>query len=45
MPDELIELLRSAERLRAETGDAVALCPVYGDPATAGTTTAPASTS
>ena len=29
---ELIDLLRSAELLLAETGDAVALCPVYGDP-------------
>lgn len=27
---ELIDLLRSAERLLAETGAAVALCPVYG---------------
>lgn len=32
---ELIDLLRSAERLLTETGDAVALCPVYGDPAAA----------
>jgi DNA-binding transcriptional ArsR family regulator len=32
---ELIDLLRSAELLLAETGDAVALCPVYGDTATA----------
>jgi DNA-binding transcriptional ArsR family regulator len=30
---ELIDLLRGAERLLAETGDAVALCPVYGQPA------------
>ncbi|NMH77561.1 ArsR/SmtB family transcription factor [Pseudonocardia xinjiangensis] len=30
---ELIDLLRSAERLLTESGDAVALCPVYGDPA------------
>jgi DNA-binding transcriptional ArsR family regulator len=33
---ELIDLLRSAEALLAATGDAVALCPVYGtgaDPA------------
>jgi DNA-binding transcriptional ArsR family regulator len=30
---ELIDLLRSAELLLAETGSAVALCPVYGDPA------------
>jgi DNA-binding transcriptional ArsR family regulator len=30
---ELVDLLRSAELLLAETGDAVALCPVYGDPA------------
>src|SRR3954451_1324210 len=28
---ELIDLLRSAELLLAETGSAVALCPVYGD--------------
>jgi DNA-binding transcriptional ArsR family regulator len=34
---ELIDVLRSAERLLAETGDAVALCPVYGDSATADT--------
>ncbi|HEY2207265.1 MAG TPA: metalloregulator ArsR/SmtB family transcription factor [Pseudonocardia sp.] len=27
---ELIGLLRSAERVLAETGNAVALCPVYG---------------
>lgn len=27
---ELIELLRSAERVLAETGGAVALCPLYG---------------
>lgn len=32
---ELIDLLRSAELLLAETGSAVALCPVYGTPATA----------
>jgi DNA-binding transcriptional ArsR family regulator len=38
---ELIDLLRSAEVLLAETGDAVALCPVYGEPAAA-TTSAPA---
>jgi len=31
---ELIDLLRSAEALLAETGAAVALCPVYGAPAT-----------
>ncbi|MBB6171723.1 DNA-binding transcriptional ArsR family regulator [Nocardiopsis mwathae] len=33
---ELLDLLRSAERLLAATGDAVVLCPVYGpeaDPA------------
>ena len=30
---ELIDLLRSAERLLAETGEAVRLCPVYGEPA------------
>jgi DNA-binding transcriptional ArsR family regulator len=34
---ELIDLLRSAELLLAETGDAVALCPVYGEPATTAT--------
>jgi len=32
---ELIALLRSAERLLAETGYAVALCPVYGEGASA----------
>jgi ArsR family transcriptional regulator, cadmium/lead-responsive transcriptional repressor len=31
---ELIDLLRSAEALLAETGAAVALCPVYGEPTT-----------
>lgn len=30
---ELIDLLRSAELLLAETGDAVRLCPVYGEAA------------
>jgi DNA-binding transcriptional ArsR family regulator len=30
---ELIDLLRSAERVLAETGAAVALCPVYAEPA------------
>jgi ArsR family transcriptional regulator, cadmium/lead-responsive transcriptional repressor len=40
---ELIDLLRSAELLLAETGDAVALCPVYGEPAAA-TTSATAAT-
>lgn len=34
---ELIDLLRSAETLLARTGDAVALCPVYGDPSASGT--------
>jgi DNA-binding transcriptional ArsR family regulator len=29
---ELLDLLRSAERLLVETGDAVAVCPVYGEP-------------
>jgi DNA-binding transcriptional ArsR family regulator len=29
---ELLDLLRSAEGLLARTGDAVALCPVYGQP-------------
>lgn len=29
---ELIDILRSAERLLAGTGAAVALCPVYGTP-------------
>jgi ArsR family transcriptional regulator, cadmium/lead-responsive transcriptional repressor len=33
---ELIDLLRSAETLLAKTGDAVALCPVYGEAASAG---------
>ncbi|MGD9529142.1 ArsR/SmtB family transcription factor [Pseudonocardia sp.] len=33
---ELIDLLRSAETLLARTGDAVALCPVYGEPERAG---------
>jgi DNA-binding transcriptional ArsR family regulator len=28
---ELVDLLSSAELLLAETGDAVALCPVYGE--------------
>jgi DNA-binding transcriptional ArsR family regulator len=41
---ELIDLLRSAELLLAETGDAVALCPVYGEPAAATTTSATAAT-
>lgn len=30
---ELMDLLRSAEQVLAATGDAVALCPVYGTPA------------
>lgn len=30
---ELMDLLRGAERVLAETGNAVALCPVYGEPA------------
>jgi DNA-binding transcriptional ArsR family regulator len=30
---ELLDLLRSAEQVLAATGDAVALCPVYGRPA------------
>lgn len=30
---ELIDLLRSAELLLVETGEAVALCPNYGEPA------------
>ncbi|SCL35754.1 transcriptional regulator, ArsR family [Micromonospora rhizosphaerae] len=30
---ELLDLLRSAEQLLAATGEAVALCPVYGAPA------------
>jgi ArsR family transcriptional regulator, cadmium/lead-responsive transcriptional repressor len=41
---ELIDLLRSAELLLAETGDAVALCPVYGEPAATTTTSATAAT-
>jgi DNA-binding transcriptional ArsR family regulator len=32
---ELLDLLRSAEGLLAATGEAVALCPVYGDAALA----------
>ena len=32
---ELVDVLRSAELLLAETGDAVALCPVYGEPVSA----------
>lgn len=32
---ELIDLLRSAERVLVQTGGAVTLCPVYGDPTTA----------
>lgn len=32
---ELLDLLRSAEAVLEATGEAVALCPVYGDPATA----------
>ena len=32
---ELLDLLRSAERVLAATGDAVALCPVYGGSAAA----------
>lgn len=42
---ELIDLLRSAERLLAETGDAVALCPVYGDLTAANVVAIPASPS
>jgi DNA-binding transcriptional ArsR family regulator len=34
---ELIDLLRSAEALLVETGEAVALCPVYGEPTSVGT--------
>jgi DNA-binding transcriptional ArsR family regulator len=30
---ELLDMLRSAEGVLAATGEAVALCPVYGDPA------------
>ncbi|TDB75464.1 helix-turn-helix transcriptional regulator [Micromonospora sp. KC723] len=29
---ELLDLLRSAEQVLAATGEAVALCPVYGNP-------------
>ncbi|MGW2622025.1 ArsR/SmtB family transcription factor [Micromonospora taraxaci] len=29
---ELLDLLRSAEQVLAATGEAVALCPVYGEP-------------
>jgi DNA-binding transcriptional ArsR family regulator len=39
---ELIDLLRSAEMLLAETGDAVVLCPVYGDTAAAESASQPA---
>lgn len=35
---ELLDLLRAAEGLLAATGEAVALCPVYGSPATAAAT-------
>src|SRR4051812_13365535 len=43
---ELIDLLRSAEQVLAETGNAVALCPVYGDPVPSdATAAAPASAS
>jgi len=28
---ELLEVLAAAERLLAETGDAVVLCPIYGE--------------
>ena len=38
---ELIDLLRSAELVLAETGAAVALCPVYGDPAASTTEAVP----
>ena len=34
---ELIDLLRSAEALLVETGDAVALRPVYGEPTSVST--------
>src|SRR3954469_4777768 len=43
---ELIDLLHSAEQVLAETGNAVALCPVYGDPVPSdATAAAPASAS
>lgn len=32
---ELLDLLRSAEQLLAATGESIALCPVYGTPASA----------
>jgi ArsR family transcriptional regulator, cadmium/lead-responsive transcriptional repressor len=35
---ELLDLLRSAEALLAATGEAVALCPVYGEPTRAAVT-------
>jgi len=38
---ELLDLLGAAERLLAATGNAVALCPVYGGPATARQTQSP----
>lgn len=36
---ELFDLLRAAEGLLAATGEAVALCPVHGDPASAAVST------
>jgi DNA-binding transcriptional ArsR family regulator len=39
---ELIDLLRSAEKLLAETGEALALCPVYGEPTVLGSAEVPA---
>ncbi|MBQ1050928.1 winged helix-turn-helix transcriptional regulator [Micromonospora sp. C51] len=38
---ELLDLLRSAELLLAATGEAVALCPVYGAPAPGSTPVRP----
>ena len=32
-PDDVLAVLRAAEQLLAATGDAVALCPVYGEEA------------
>ena len=41
---ELLGLLAAAERLLAATGDAVTLCPTYGDHLTPETVDAPPST-
>lgn len=41
-PEAMLEVLAAAERLLGLTGDAVALCPVYGANATTGATGGPA---